>query len=148
MRRQHHHLCMWFRPNSVWLAAATRDDNIILFVCGLDRTLHHREQLHEKATLSSLYVVYTKPPSNGSCYMRSQNYRPCMWFILTLASPGAVTWEDNIIIFPCGLDQPSLHQELLHEKSTSSSFVCGLDQASLHWEQLHEKKTSSYLYVV
>ena len=53
--------------------------------------------------------------------MRSQNHRLCIWFILTLASPGAVTWEVNIIVFVCGLDKPSLHRELLHEKSKSSS---------------------------
>jgi hypothetical protein len=121
MRWQHHPLCMWFRPNLASPGAVTWEDNIIVFICGLDRTLLHREQLHEKSTLSSLYVIYTKPPSNGSSYVRSQNHRPCMCFILTLASPGAVTWEDIIIIFACGLDQSSLHQELLHEKSNSSS---------------------------
>ena len=121
MRWQHHHLCMWFTPNLASPGVVTWEDIIIVFICGLNRTLLHREQLHEKSTLSSLYVVYTKPPSNGNCYMRSQNHRLCMWFILTLASPGAATWEVNIIVFVCGLDEHSLHRELLHEKSKSSS---------------------------
>jgi hypothetical protein len=33
-----------------------------------------------------------------------------MWFKPNLASPGAVTSDDNIIVFVCGLDQTSLHR--------------------------------------
>jgi hypothetical protein len=159
---------MWFRPNLASPGAALWEENIIVFVCGLDQTSIHRELLHEKSTSSSLYVGKTKPRFIGSCYSRRQHHRLC------------------------GLDQTSLHREQLHEKKTPSSLnvvltkpaslgaatwgeniivsVCGLDQTNLtgssymrrkhhrlcmwfrpnppHWEQLYEKKTSSSLYVV
>jgi hypothetical protein len=48
---------MWFKPNLASPGAVTSDDNIIVFVCGLDQTSLHREQLLEKKTSSSLYVI-------------------------------------------------------------------------------------------
>ena len=148
MRWQHHPLCVWFRPNLASPGAATWEVNIIVFVCGLHQTSLQRKLLHEKSKLSSLHVVYTNPCFTWSCYMRRQHHHLCMWLRPTLASPGTITWEVKFIVCVCGLCWPSLHREILHGKSTSSSFVCGLDQTSLHWEQLYEKKTSSYLYVV
>ena len=53
--------------------------------------------------------------------MRSQHHSICMWFRPNLASPGAVPLEVNSIVFACGLDQTSLHRELLHQTSTISS---------------------------
>ena len=98
MRRQHRRLCKWFRPNLASPRTATSDVNIIAFVCGLVQT-----------------------GQTGNSYMKSQHHRLCMWLSPNLISLGAATSEVNIIVFVCGLDQTSLHQELLHEKTTSSS---------------------------
>jgi hypothetical protein len=55
MRRKHHRLCMLFRPNLASPGAATCDESIIVFACGLDQT--------------------TQPHFTGSSFMRRKHHR-------------------------------------------------------------------------
>jgi hypothetical protein len=148
MRRQHHRLYMWFIPNLASPWAATWEVNIIVFVCHLHQTSLQRELLHEKSKSSSLYMVYSNPRFTGSYYMRRQNHRLCMWFILTLALPGAITWEVNIIVF-CMWFRPSLSSlGAATWEENIIVFVCGIDQTRLtgscYMSNQHNRLCMSY----
>ena len=53
--------------------------------------------------------------------MRRLHHRLCIQFRPNLASPVAATSDVKIIVFVSDLDHTSLHRELLHEKTTSST---------------------------
>ena len=143
MRSQHHNLCMWFRPNLASPGAVTSDVNNIVFLCGLDQKLcftgssymrrkHHRLCMWFRPNHTSpaaatsnvniiVFVIETKHPITGISYIRPKHHRLCMWFRPNQPHCEQLHEEKNIIVFVCGLDQTSLHRELLHQTSTISS---------------------------